>query len=399
MALVRRRFVRPDRGAAPGEDGFRFEHVLIRDAAYASIPGDLRSGLHERLALWLDGRPGASPDVIGSHLEAAARSSSENARHDRLAVEAATRLGEAGHQATLRLDMAGSSRLYRRAVELLPSDAAQRKALELELGHALKFEGKMAESVSLLESVERYARDRGDLMLQLRAQVELALPRLLAGDISPDVARALADETETVFVAADDFSAASRAVRLRSNAADILMQYARVEGDSRRYIDYLRRAGIPPLEVMHSAFAWVHGPMPVETAHGRISAALDDSETSQVERAYLLMYLGMLDAMHGALDDARTHLAQSKQLHLEFSQEFALVTVWPHAAAAIEMLAADPTEAAAILETAVANLDAKANAGWFSSLVALGAASLVEAGRFDEAMSLAESARTVRPVG
>ena len=71
------------------------------------------------------------------------------------------------------------------------------------------------------------------------------------------------------------------------------------------------------------------GPMPVETAHGRISVALDDSETSQVERAYLLMYLGELDAMHGSFDDARKHLAQSKQLHLEFSQEFALVTAWP----------------------------------------------------------------------
>ena len=34
----------------------------------------------------------------------------------------------------------------------------------------------MAESISLLESVERYARDRGDRMLELRAQVELAFP-------------------------------------------------------------------------------------------------------------------------------------------------------------------------------------------------------------------------------
>ena len=54
LALVRKEFVRPDRSAFAGDDGFRFRHVLIRDVAYASIPKELRAELHERFADWLE---------------------------------------------------------------------------------------------------------------------------------------------------------------------------------------------------------------------------------------------------------------------------------------------------------------------------------------------------------
>ena len=37
-ALVRRQLVRPDRAQLAGEDGFRFRHLLIRDAAYDALP-------------------------------------------------------------------------------------------------------------------------------------------------------------------------------------------------------------------------------------------------------------------------------------------------------------------------------------------------------------------------
>ncbi len=55
LALVRKEFVRPDRSLYPGDDGFRFNHVLIRDVAYASMPKELRSRLHSHLADWLYG--------------------------------------------------------------------------------------------------------------------------------------------------------------------------------------------------------------------------------------------------------------------------------------------------------------------------------------------------------
>ena len=56
LALVRKEFVRPDRAQLPGDDGYRFAHVLVRDAAYESMAKELRAELHERFAAWLGAR-------------------------------------------------------------------------------------------------------------------------------------------------------------------------------------------------------------------------------------------------------------------------------------------------------------------------------------------------------
>ena len=80
LALARKEFVRPDRSLFPDDDGFRFNHVLIRDVAYGSIPKDLRSRLHVRLADWLadrDGALAARDEIVGYHLEQAYRLGAE----------------------------------------------------------------------------------------------------------------------------------------------------------------------------------------------------------------------------------------------------------------------------------------------------------------------------------
>ena len=46
LALVRKGFIRPDRAEFTDDDAFRYLHNLIRDAAYAGIPKELRSDLH-----------------------------------------------------------------------------------------------------------------------------------------------------------------------------------------------------------------------------------------------------------------------------------------------------------------------------------------------------------------
>ena len=62
--------------AFPGEDAFRFRHLLIRDAAYEALPKAIRAGLHERFAGWIAER-GADlvelDEVVGYHLERAYR--------------------------------------------------------------------------------------------------------------------------------------------------------------------------------------------------------------------------------------------------------------------------------------------------------------------------------------
>ena len=77
LSLVRKEFVRPDRSLYPGDDGFRFNHVLIRDVAYASMPKELRSRLHAHLADWLYGhavdRLTGQDELVANHLEEAHR--------------------------------------------------------------------------------------------------------------------------------------------------------------------------------------------------------------------------------------------------------------------------------------------------------------------------------------
>ncbi len=74
-SLMRRDLVRPDASAFLGEEGFRFRHNLIRDAAYARLTKDARATLHQRHATWLEAttsaRPGEFDEIIGWHLEQA----------------------------------------------------------------------------------------------------------------------------------------------------------------------------------------------------------------------------------------------------------------------------------------------------------------------------------------
>ena len=53
-SLARKELIRPDTAQLPGEDAFRFRHLLIRDAAYDAVPKATRAELHERFAAWLE---------------------------------------------------------------------------------------------------------------------------------------------------------------------------------------------------------------------------------------------------------------------------------------------------------------------------------------------------------
>jgi len=53
--LVRKELIRSTAPTFPDDEGFRFRHLLIRDAAYEALPKATRAELHERFAEWLSG--------------------------------------------------------------------------------------------------------------------------------------------------------------------------------------------------------------------------------------------------------------------------------------------------------------------------------------------------------
>jgi predicted ATPase len=122
-ALVRKELLRPHEAI---EDTFRFRHMLIRDAAYARIPKELRADLHERVAGWLEGRGEEFEEIVGHHLEQACRYVTElgplSDRARALAERAAERLAASGRRAHARGDTPAATNLLERAVTVLPAD-------------------------------------------------------------------------------------------------------------------------------------------------------------------------------------------------------------------------------------------------------------------------------------
>jgi predicted ATPase len=110
QALVRRELIRPDTAPFAGEDAFRFRHILIRDAAYQSLPLVARADLHERFATWMERSVTQEvhefDEIIGHHLEQAVRYLSAlrpgDDRIGDMAVRAATYLADSGLRALRR---------------------------------------------------------------------------------------------------------------------------------------------------------------------------------------------------------------------------------------------------------------------------------------------------------
>ena len=120
MSLVRKEFIRPDRSTLPGEDMFRFRHLLIRDAAYEALPKSMRADLHERTAGWIEGIAGEriaeQEEILGYHLERAygylLELGTPGDRSRELAARASEHLATAGGEprtAGTSLPRAGSS--------------------------------------------------------------------------------------------------------------------------------------------------------------------------------------------------------------------------------------------------------------------------------------------------
>ena len=117
--LTRKELIRPDRSQLAGDDGFRFRHLLIRDAAYEALPKATRVELHRRYAEWLADRGGdlvELDELLGYHFEQAAAYAAE--------------LG-------LRISVAGTSQ-ERFDIELLAGDLPAAEAVLREACTALE---------------------------------------------------------------------------------------------------------------------------------------------------------------------------------------------------------------------------------------------------------------------
>jgi tetratricopeptide (TPR) repeat protein len=238
LSLVRKELIRPDRATLPGDDAFRFGHILIRDAAYDAIPKRQRAALHERFADWLEARLGAdAPDeVVGYHLEQAYLYAAELGPPDAtVGSRAAAKLGAAAQAAMARQDVAAAVNLLGRAVELAP-EGGSRPLLHVRLGEALAEADELERSQAALEEGVSLARETGDEHAEWLGRVRLAMVQMLR---DPEGARERIFEEATAAVAAREAAADHEVL---ATAWGRIAAVHAVRGETSEYMQAFERA-------------------------------------------------------------------------------------------------------------------------------------------------------------
>jgi DNA-binding SARP family transcriptional activator/tetratricopeptide (TPR) repeat protein len=391
LTLVRRELIRPGEADDPGGAGWSFQHSLIRDVAYGSLPKWRRAELHERLARRALERGQDVDLVAGYHLDQAVQARRESgesgAAVNRLAAEAAGHLGRAGAAAFDRHEAVASLSLLGRADALLARDSAARMESVPKLASALVDRGDIAAAQELFDEAHAIAVELGDDHLAARLTVMGELTLLWTEAASP-IERILADIGRVVPVleAAADFEALACAEMLRFEAED---HAGFVRDATERFslaLEYARRAHARRLEDW--VLGWIcialhRGSVPVDEAISRATEIFDGSASTYV-RTSAVGAIGVLRAMKGEFDEARACVEEvSRTLHeLGLRQAAAAHSI---AVAEVETLAGDDAAAERILRdgfsavTATGDEHSTKNVAWRLGLV------LTRQGRYDEA--------------
>ena len=324
VGLVQRELIQPGRSEFADEAGYRFSHILVRDAAYELLSKRRRAELHVAYVRWLLTRYDRGPaadEIAGYHLEQAHRYHSQLSRADsadaqRLAAEASRHLSQAGRRAVTAGNRAGAVNLLNRALALQSPGAGDRLRILIDLGTVLREQGQFRESESYLRQAWRSAKARSDDSLAARAQVERLLTRL---QVDPDgVARQtkrLGPALEPQLEAAADHAGLARLWHLRGMLWWIQERSADAERAWQRAATEAETAS--DARVVHDAVGWeaasvALGPTPVPRAIARCRQICRILIDDPWAHALALQPLASLHAMRGEFDTAFGLLDESK---------------------------------------------------------------------------------------
>jgi class 3 adenylate cyclase/tetratricopeptide (TPR) repeat protein len=396
--LIRRELVRPGTPSFIDESAYRFRHVLIRDAAYRSLPKRTRGELHERYAHWLEdkvgGRETGNEEILGYHFEQAHLYRAELGLADgALALRAGGLLASAGRRALARSDMAAAEGLLSRAAELLPDDDPEQIECRLGLGIALRELGEFEKAAEAnAEAIDR-ADAAGVEAIAARGRLNAALLRLYTDPAGTDELVLTAQEALPVFERLDDDTGLAQALwfmalahwnRCRVGLAERLLERALVHAeraDDRHWRDQI---------LAMRGLSNVSGPTPAEDALRNCTALLARAEGARSTRGLLLSYSGTLEAMCTRFDAAREDAARGTAL-LEDLGRRVTAAGSRYFAARVELLADEPVRAEAIARAALDTLEKLGETVNSAVMATLLAESLCRQGRFDEAAAAAEA--------
>jgi len=399
-ALVRRGLISPYRAQLAGEDGFRFHHLLIRDAAYEALTKMSRAELHERFADWLarvvrEHAP-EYEEILGYHLEQAHRSRAELGPLDEhtqgVGRRAAECLAAAGRRALARGDAHAATNLLERALALVPPADPFGLELAPDLTDALMLAGNFERADQVATAAIEAAEDsrHGLLALLLRSDVrtftepegslerlrsvaESALPELEKAHDDKGLARAWAAIAWTHHIATR-FQPAI-------DAFERAFAHARRASDERQANQALIQIGID----------LIYGPTPAEEAIRRCKAVLEDTSISRWGAMGFMDALAVHEAMLGDFDAARELIERVRTM----TEDLGLARGLPFILRAehgwiVETLAGDPKAAEREIRVAYEALEQMGEKGLMSTQAARLGQSLYAQQRYVEAENYAK---------
>jgi class 3 adenylate cyclase/tetratricopeptide (TPR) repeat protein len=308
VGLVRKELIRPTKAALATYEAFRFRHLLIRDAAYESLPKALRAQLHEGFADWLSAQEVVlveRDEILGYHLEQAAKYHRELGEPKAMIEQrAAERLEAAGSKALARDDRPASVNLLTRVLALLPDHDPRRTRILLHMLGALRGLGEVDQERRVI--AELGSSDDADAQMHGRlARVDLGFQDATEGasDEAIQTARAAIDLFER---SRDDAGLAHAWLVLfdvewlRSQAVPALVAIEKALDHARRAADtsllaslYRFRTG--PLK---------HGPFTAETIRPKLTEMQRLAQDSPSMEQAVLMLESSLAAEAGRFAEA-----------------------------------------------------------------------------------------------
>ncbi len=327
--LLERDLLRAPSGTPESSGALEFQHQLLRDAAYGSLPKARRAELHERFADRLEAgsaeRPEELDEIAGYHLAQAhgyrAQLGAPDEATHALADRAATRLGAAGRRAVERGDASAGIRLLERAVALA-TQPGTRAGLRLPLcqamGDAADPEGfKAAVTIAVAEAAQA-----GDERLRLRFEhLRTASAMLYDPRATPpeEVAAIVRDQADALLALGDDEGFAECQYQLASVAwfvgdaagfersARRALEHAIASGNARsvgRAADYVFSAAIRGATPLPDALEELRG------IRATVSLGLAATAELRVEEAEILAYLDRTDEARELAAEAAAELTE-----------------------------------------------------------------------------------------
>ena len=392
-SLVRKELIRPDTPQVPGDDAFRFRHLLIRDAAYDALPKSTRADLHERFAAWLEEHAtdlAELDEVIGYHLEQTCRYRRELGQpiDDQVAARARSRLATAGRRAYARADFGAAVALLERASALLPPGSID-VALSVDLTNSLLGNGRGEDALAYSMALAERAGSAGDRSAELCGLILMGIIRTFRDpEGAAEYLERLLEEAIPYFEITHDDLGLYVAYHARGQVANLHAQSAVGIDAYDRAAEYARRLGLAEEFLVWRAVLRSMGPTPAS----EFLAWLEAQNAGKPRSLHGDHLRGNALAMLGRIDEARAVIANDLRELEDRGATLAIAETLGYGALSVEMLAGDAAAAVAAGQEGCRLLEALGERSYTSTVGGMLARALYAADRLDDAEAWADRA-------